>query len=127
MDTQPKLIHKSERTHLTSNFPVYYFGTSHAKVYAVYSISWGGTYILIAAMLEEFSYNYEEEKLFNKNRPVLIPQSVLNGNEKMKEIHTSNFDKDRLTEIVAKSFLNEALGTQLPVGKTTGSKVPKTK
>ncbi len=124
METQPKLICKAEETHLSTDFPVYYFGTPHAKVYAVYSMAWGGTYILIAAILEEFSYNYKEEKLFNRNRPVLIPESVLNGDENMKEIHTTNFDKDRLTEIVARSFLNEALSLKPSANKLTRPKSP---
>lgn len=122
METQPKLICKTEKTHLTTDFPVYYFGTPHAKVYAVYSISWGGTRILVAAILEEFSYHFREEKLYNRNRPVLLPEAALNGDERMKEIHTSNYDKDRLTEIVARSFLNEALGTKLSADKLTRSR-----
>ena len=125
METQPKFICKADKTHLSTDFPVYYFGTQHAKVYVVYSILWGGTHILIAAILEEFSYNYENEKLFERNRPVLIPEGVLNGNEKMKEIHTTNFDKDKLTEIVAKSFLNEALSPKLLIDKLTDSKASK--
>jgi hypothetical protein len=114
METQPKLICIAEKTHLPSAFPVYYFGTPRTKVYVVYSRSDGEKHILTAAILEEFSYNYEEERLFNRNRPVLLPEGVFNGNEKMKEIRTSNFDKDKLTEIVAKSFLNEILSTKQP-------------
>ena len=127
METQPKLICKAEKTHLPTSFPVYYFGTPHAKVYVVYAISWGGTQVIITAILEEFSYNYEEEKLFERNRPKLFPNTAFNGNEKMKEIHTSNFYKDKLTEIMATSFLNESLSSELPVSKLTHSKAPKGK
>ncbi len=127
MKTQPKLICKAEKTHLPTDFPVYYFGTQHAKVYAVYSILWGGAHVLVAAILEEFSYNYVEERLFERNRPVLIPEGVLNGNEKMNEIHTSNFGKDRLTEIMAKSFLNEAMSSKPPVDKLTRPNPPDVK
>lgn len=109
MDTQLKLICKADKTHLSTDFPVYYFGTLHAKVYAVYAMPWGGIHVLIAAILEEFSYDYREERLFERKKPTLFPEIALNGNEKMKEIHTANFDKDGLTEIVAKSFLNDAL------------------
>jgi hypothetical protein len=109
---------------LPTTFPVYYFGTKHAKVYVVYAISWGGSYVLVAGILEEFSYNYEEESLFYRNRPVLIPKAMLDGNEKMKEIQTSGYDKDKLTEIVAKSFLNESIISTQPISKSTGSPNP---
>ena len=125
MDTQLKLICKAEKTHLPTTFPVYYFGTPHSKVYVVYSMFRWKTQIITAAVLEEFSYNYEEERLFYRNRPILIPEGILNGNEKMKEIQTSNFGKNRLTEIMAKSFLNKLLSSTLPVDKSTHSSAPK--
>ncbi len=119
MNTQPKLICKTEKTNLSTTFPVYYFGVKNAKVYVVYSILWGGTNVLVAAKLEEFSYNYRDEKLFNKNWPVLIPEAVFNGNEKMTEIRTARFEKDKLPEILAKSFLHESLDSTLPADKLT--------
>jgi hypothetical protein len=127
MDTQPKLICKAEKTNLSTTFPAYYFGAKNAKVYVVYSILWGGTNVLVAAKLEEFSFNYGDEKLFNKNRPVLIPEAVLNGNEKMTEIRTARFDKDKLPEIVAKSFLHESLDSTLSADKLAHPDTPEGK
>jgi hypothetical protein len=117
MDTQPKLIYRAERTHLLTSFPVYYFGTSNAKVYVVYLKLYGNANILTVAILDEFSYNYKEERLFYRHRPVLIPESILNGKEGMKDIMATNFSRDRLTEIIAKSFLNEALSSKQPINK----------
>ena len=127
METQPKLICKAEKTHLPTDFPVYYFGTPRAKVYAVYSILQGKTRIITAAKLEEFSFNYKEERLFEKNRPKLLPETAFNGNERMNIIQTSNFDSSRLTEIMAKSFLNESLSLKSPTDKLTSLKTSKSK
>lgn len=68
MEIFAKLIHKSFVSYLPTNFPVQFYGLPDGKVYIIYARFYeikfqrsGLEFIL--AEHQEFSYNYEEEKL----------------------------------------------------------------
>jgi hypothetical protein len=68
MEIFAKLIHKSFVTYLPTNFPVQFYGLPDGKVYIIYARFYeikfqrsGLEFVL--AEHQEFSYNYEEDKL----------------------------------------------------------------
>ena len=65
---KPKLIHKTHTTYLPTPFPVHYYGMPNGKIYLVFSRFYEGGYgktglEFIFAVHQEFSYDYENDKL----------------------------------------------------------------
>ena len=68
MIPRAKLIHKTHTTYLRTPFPVHYYGMPNGKIYLVFSRFYEGGYgktglEFIFAIHEEFSYDYEKDKL----------------------------------------------------------------
>ena len=119
MEIFAKLIHKSFVTYLPTNFPVQFYGLPDGKVYIIYARFYeikfqrsGLEFVL--AEHQEYSYNYEEDKLVtfgNKDakKPV-YSELVYKPNPKIKILKV-NREFNSFGEAFAQ--LNKKAKTQL--------------
>ena len=87
MKPKAKLIHKTYMSYMPTAFPAYYYGMPNGKVYIIFSrfydIKFGDSGLeFIFAVHNEFSYDYEKEKI--------IPSDTL---KKQSPIFAESIDK----------------------------------
>lgn len=112
------LIFKSVNTHLPTIYPALYYGAPDNRVYVIYALIYETPMIesglvFVIARLEEFLYNYKEEKLIDfkpcERLMPLLNHIVEKPNQKMKIIETSKVVKSFMeAEILLNKLIRQA-------------------
>lgn len=121
MENKPKLIYKSVRTNLPTEFPAFFYGLPDQHVYVVYARprkmpSGSIHYEYFVAVLEDFMFDYEEELLLHQEsgvkKPLYLDSFVDEYNPKqkvIKQVESPNniFISDLLVESLLHAVINQ--------------------
>lgn len=119
MQKNPKLIYKSIESNRPTAFPAFFYGMPDTHVYVVYlkpcrSFSEGVRKEYVVALLEEFTFDYEEGLLIENSkdgkRPLFLNSFVDRYDPKLKIIKTIKCNKDIFnSDLLVESFLNNCI------------------
>lgn len=114
MQNSPKLIYKSLKTNHPTEFPAFFYGMPDNHVYVIYSRPYNTPkgrlhHEYIIALLEDFSYDYDEEILIQivkgEKKPLFLESFVDKYNQKMKVIKTFRKAEDIFSSVLLTEFL----------------------
>lgn len=119
MQSNPKLIYKSIRSCIPTSFPAFFYGMPDNHVYVVFSNpyktpSGRDRNEYVVALLEEFSYDFKEELLFERRhgelKPLFLESFVDKYNPKLKIVKKSKKVKNIFTsDLLVETFLNNCI------------------